>query len=365
MKLNLSRRMNSYTNVTNLPKVSIVICNFKNVEDVIKCVKSILKTNYPDFEVLIVDCLTKNIEKIIKSNVSDRRVKVVHFDVDIGSSEAHNVGFKNSDPRSTYVAFLDNDTEVDPNWLMEAIKVFQQYQKVGAVQSKLLLLDNRKVYNGTGDFIDYHGFAAGNRGRLEIDDGQYDKIDEIFSPRGAAFVVRKDVYKEIGGMDPDFFVYVDDIDLGWRIWLSGHRVMFAYKSVVYHRGAATIKKSQSSRIEFHRTKNKYMMLLKNFELKNCRYILLHLFEDLLFLLYAVYKQDISLACGKLKAIIWIIKNLKSIQEKRMYVQYRVRKVSDSFLRSRVMVKPIPFGKRLMNYVSIVRAHAYDAIKVLV
>lgn len=328
----------------NWPKVSIVIVNARGLRDLNGCLKSVLKTHYPNFEVIVVDCLTKTSKDFVRRNYP--QVRLIHFEKDIGASLSHNIGVKYSDLTSKYAAFLDNDTEVDPGWLTELIWVLEQNPDVGAAQSKLLFLNDRSRFDGAGDFVNYYGETAGNRGRGEKDEGQYDYVDDIFSPRGAAMIARKALFERIGGFDPDFFVYFDDIDFGWRVWLAGFRVIFVPFSVVYHRGASKTKHSYYS--VFHDVKNRYITVTKNYGLKNLRYLLVHFCTDVLSILRMVLTAETKVAFVKFKALIWVIANMRLIWKKRLKVQCVIRKVPDEFIRLKIMVPSSnPFPKRLL------------------
>lgn len=320
----------------SLPKVSVVIINAKGIKLLNDCLKYLLRTNYPNFEVIVVDCLTDGIEEFIKNNYPS--VKVVHFEHDIGASESHNLGVKFSDPQSKYVAFLDNDTKVDPEWLSELIRVLERDESIGAAQSMLLLADQTDKIDGAGDFVDIYGRPQRPRGRLQPYYNQFSTIENIFSPRGAAMIVRKDVYDKVGGFDRDFFIFYDDVDFGWRVWLAGFRVVLIPKSKVYHWSGATTKASHFA--EFHLFKNKYSMIIKNFETKNLRFLILNALIDSFSAIYRIlYFRDVLVLIARFKAALWILKNLRHLWNKHIYIQYKVRRVSDSFIRKQIMVKP--------------------------
>jgi len=314
------------------PKVSIVIINAKGVQHLDKCLKSVLKTEYADYEVIVVDCLTHGIEQWIKMNYP--QVKVFHFDVDIGPSAEHNVGVKNANPISKYVAFLDNDTEVDSRWLYESIKVMESDPTIGAIQCKLLSMYNRKVIDDAGGLVDRLGYSF-PRGRGDIDAGQYDHVDEILYACGAASIYRRHAINEVSVngqlFDPSYFIFSDDIDVGWRIRLGGYRVVYIPTSRVFHRSGGTTTRSGgkfSSNVVFHVTKNKASMVIKNYNFKN---MLRYLTFQLSFILsrsVVTLRWRVDHSLSTLKAIIWILKNFRAIWKDRLIIQNYIRKTSD-------------------------------------
>jgi len=80
---------------------------------------------------------------------------------------------------------------------------------------------------------------------MEEDNGQYDHSDEIFHAKGAAIAVRKSVTDEVGLFDETFFINYEDVDLCWRIWLRGYRVVFCPRSIVYHKSRAVTRRQKN------------------------------------------------------------------------------------------------------------------------
>jgi GT2 family glycosyltransferase len=94
------------------------------------------------------------------------------------------------------------------------------------------------VLNSAGDYYGSDGIP-GNRGVWEEDRGQYDGLTGVFSQSGGAGIYHKALFAEIGGFDEDFIGYCEDVDVGWRARLAGHRCVFVPGAVVYHRLSAT------------------------------------------------------------------------------------------------------------------------------
>ena len=106
------------------------------------------------------------------------------------------------------------------------------------------------------------------RGWNEKDIGQYDKMDEISYAKGAAMIVRKEIWTSLKGFDPLFFVYSEESDFCWRVWLSGYRVVFAPSATVYHVRAATTTKFRPYFFMFQYYRNQIVTVAKNLSLKN-------------------------------------------------------------------------------------------------
>lgn len=318
------------------PMVSIVIVNFNGRNFLSRCLSSVLKTNYPNFEVIIVDNgSTDGSAELVQRCFQYNNIRIIRNSRNLGFAEGNNIGARAA--KGEYVVFLNNDTEVDAEWLKELVTVMESDEAIAAAQSKLLSFD-RKTIDSTGDFINFLGMGW-MRGRGEEDKGQYDKIGEIFSARGAGMIVRKQILREIGCFDSDFFMICEDVDLGWRIRLNGYKVVFVPKSVVYHFGSGTRKKfERAAESYYYNTRNGISMLIKNYDLKNLFISVTArvLAELALFLISLPFPSKRSYNLSRISAMFWVLLNFRHVWEKRLKVQL-MRKVSDKQIK-RLMIK---------------------------
>lgn len=327
------------------PLVSIVIINARGTSLLDLCLKTVTKTKYPKFEIIVIDCLSSNVEKWTRENYPG--VKVLHFDQDIGSSASHNVSLRLA--KGSYLAFLDNDVLVDPYWLTELIKVLESDLSIGVVQSKILNYNDRPhSIDSAGDFIDYYGNGY-RLGLGEQDKGQFDRKRSIFSARGAAMAVRRKVFEEVFMFDEDFFVYLDDADFGWRVRLRGYDIVLVPRSVVYHAAGSTIRK-RATFVTFHNSKNKIAMLIKNYNMCNlARYIIPCIIVTMGLSFLWLFKGEKNMAISYVKATVWNLLHLKKTWRKRLRIQCHLRKKSDSTIKSLMLRTSISTLIRLFLY----------------
>jgi GT2 family glycosyltransferase len=318
------------------PLVSIIILNFNGKAFLYNCLSSVLKTNYPNFEVIFVDngSIDNSVEYVREKFGKDPRLKIIALNKNYGFAEGNNIGFKYANPESKYVVFLNNDTVVNSEWLIEAIKILEKDNSIGAAQPKLKSLKDKKRIDSAGGFLDYMGRVL-IRGTGESDRGQYDHIDEIFYAQGAAIIIRKDLIHRIGLFDSEYFLNYEETDFCWRTWLAGYKVIFIPKAVVYHWGGATIhdkhkeKVVPSYKVMYHSRKNQIATLIKNYSLGNLfKYLPLLITRMFGYIIILIIKNNKAHTLAYLRALIWNLKNIKRLLVKRAFVQTQIRKKMD-------------------------------------
>ena len=159
-----------------------------------------------------------------------------------GYAEGNDIGASYSSPDAEYILFLNPDVIVDPNWLEPLVNCMKD-EKVAVAQPKILMLSSKEKLDSAGHFIDLLMFTA-QTGYGEIDRGQYDNKKEIFGANGAALIVRKQVFQGLKGFDRDFFMYFEESDFCWRVWLAGYQVLYIPNAVIYHYGSGISEVSE-------------------------------------------------------------------------------------------------------------------------
>lgn len=172
-------------------------------------------------------------------------VQLVLLDKNYGFAEGYNRALAQLDGYDLFV-LLNSDIEPTEGWLSPLVEQLEQNDDVAVVVPKILDDKCRSKFEyagASGGFIDILGypFCRGRiLGAIENDNGQYDTPRDVMWGSGAAFCCRADVYRELGGLAKEFFAHQEEIDLCWRVWLSGRRVVVEPRSKVYHLGGATL-----------------------------------------------------------------------------------------------------------------------------
>lgn len=312
--------------------MSVIVVNYNGLEFLGRCLQSVLSSRYPCFEIILVDNRSTDGSRDVAMKFAghDGRIKVIYNEKNLGPAAGRNIGGKIG--RGSYLAFIDNDTEVDPNWLDEAIKVMESDSKIGAIQCKLLLLDSPNRFDYAGDFLSPYGFLIQRVDAGAFDDGSLDSQTAIFSAKSAGMIVRRDVFKKAMGFDSDYFIYVEETDLCWRIWLLGYRVVFVPRSKVYHAfGRSSKRVTPFSRylVRYHGSKNYVLTLLKNLSIDKLVEILpRHLVLWMAVSLWLILKRRPTEMAWIIGGIVWNLVNLRKVWEKRLIVQEQLRNMYD-------------------------------------
>ncbi|MEZ4730355.1 MAG: glycosyltransferase family 2 protein [Caldilineaceae bacterium] len=200
-----------------LPFFSVIIPNYNGLRFLATVLDALHQQTFRDFEVILADdASTDESVAFVEANYPEARLLVNRRN--IGFAPTCNLAVAAA--RGRLVVLLNNDTEPEPAWLAELAKVICAYPHAAMVTSKLLLFDERQKLHTTGDLLGRDGIPR-NRGVWEIDQGQYDGQPAIFSASGGASAFRKDVWQQLGGFDEEFWMYLEDVDFGFRAQLAG------------------------------------------------------------------------------------------------------------------------------------------------
>jgi GT2 family glycosyltransferase len=309
------------------------------------CLDSIAETAYENFETIVVDDGSTDgsadyAKELQQKNSMD--VSVIETKANMGAAAARNLGASHS--RGDYLAFLDSDTQVDQGWLSDPISTMTEDPTVAAIQCKLMLMTDHHKFDYAGDHLSQFGFLAQRVDFGQLDDGKLPRAD-IFGVKSAAMLIRRDVFMSIGMFDEDFFIYLEETDLCWRVWLSGCRVQFLPTSIVYHK-FGDIKKLASRNTKFlskyYGPRNYVTTILKDAGgVSLIKIVPLHIFCWIGIGLW-------HCARGRLREGIWISRgiaynlwNFRSIWRKRLMIQYLVRRVGDNTIMPHIMVRISP------------------------
>lgn len=245
--------------------VAVVILNW-NGRQFLELFLPIVVARSGDAKIWVVDN-GSNDDSVNYLETNFKTVNLLKLDSNYGYTGGYNKALDAIEAK--YYVLLNSDIEVCNGWLEPLYELMENDIEVAAVQPKILSFaeKNRFEYAGaSGGFIDFLGYPF-CRGRFigtatEFDKGQYDDKREIFWATGAAFMVRGSYFKEIGGLDDNFFAHMEEIDLCWRLKRWGKKIMVEPKSVIFHVGGGTLPVWSPMKTYFN-FRNNIAMLYKN------------------------------------------------------------------------------------------------------
>ncbi len=245
------------------PKVVVIVVTYNSARFIEGCFRALANTDRTGLDVgfVVVDNCSQD------DSIARLRnfpwLSIVEAKENLGFSGGNNLAMRNAmEAGADYVYLLNHDTEVTPSFLVEAVKAAEADEKIGSLQSLLLLHPDKELVNSTGNAIHFLGFgycldyrkpyaALGEIGRKEI-----------AYASGAGVLFRVSALRKVGLLDEQLFLYHEDLDLGWRLRLAGYVNLLAPRSLIYHK----YEFSRSIAKYYYMERNRYVVFMKNLRL---------------------------------------------------------------------------------------------------
>jgi len=318
--------------------ISVVICHHQG-DLVYKAIESVKKSDYPLFEVIVV------------TSVPDLEFDGCRTVYRPGEpAEKRNIGVRFAS--YDYIAFFDDDVEIDKYCLRELYKVCS-LDKVGMVFGKCKNFVNRALFDEAGSFLSWNGFLYSRGDRL-IDYGQFDKVDTILAGKSANCMIKRSAFGKIGLFDEWMGILGEETDLSWRVWLYGYTVFFVPKAIAYHKFNTPLKPAtfyNFKRVYYNGCRNYISMLFINLDVNRALVIIpIHI------LCWVTAGIGMAL-CGRISeskhifiGIFSCFRNLPRLLRRRRKIQ-NDRVISDRDLSKFVFLNPSIgyYIQRLLRY----------------
>ena len=309
-----------------MPKrASVILVNYNGMPHLDACISSVLKQSYTNFDVIFVD-----------NNSSDEsleyaRSKFPHL-IFVANNEnsGYAGGINNGLAYATgeYIAPLNIDTEVAPNWLSTMAAFLDENPQAGAVTPRILLFDDRTKINALG--LNIHISGLGFCRSLGKEDDNTVTAENVAGVSGCSYLIRRHLLDQMGGAPDWCFMGNDDVIVSWLLRLMGYEIYCLPESVVFHKYSLKMNPEKLFRLE----KNRHILLLstlKPLTLLACLPVLLAI--DLMILAYSLTKGP-SYVRAKFAALASLWREWTDIKQRR--AQHRsLRKVSDLTLFRRL------------------------------
>ena len=221
------------------PRVSILIPNKDHLDDLKRCISSIVeKSSYDNYEIIVIEnnSTTDEIFAYYEELKKNPDIRVVTYEGDFNYSAINNFGERYA--TGEYILLLNNDTQVITLDWIEELLMYAQREDVGAVGAKLYYEDKTIQHAGVVLGLGAHRTAGHTHYRVSSNNlgymGRLCYAQDVMAVTGACLMMRKSLFEELGGLDEGFAVSLNDVDLCIRAWKSGHVNVFTPFAELYH-----------------------------------------------------------------------------------------------------------------------------------
>jgi len=293
-------------------KAAIIIVNWNGLKFLNNCLAAVYNQTYQNFDVYLVDNGSKDdsVSFVLKNFP---QVKIVKLEKNTGFAKGNNIGIKEAfkDCKVNYIVCLNNDTVVDNRWLEELVKTAEKNKIIGVVSSKAYFNDKITIQNAGLEFrktvqANKNGGISMGFGLTDIEAPEFSKDIEIFAPGGVALLFKREVLEKIIKrdneiFDEDFFAYVEDLDIGFRIRSIGYECYLSANAKLIHLHSKTGGVASSFK-SYYCERNAILTAIKNLPIFD---LLLFPFRNIYLKLSYLFNKNESVE--KLKSNIGIFK----------------------------------------------------------
>ncbi|WP_316838899.1 glycosyltransferase family 2 protein [Pedobacter gandavensis] len=299
--------------------VAVVILNWNGKALLERFLPSVLQSSYANLQVIVGDnASTDDSVAFVRQNYPN--IRIIENDKNYGFAGGYNKVLEQVN--ADYYVLLNSDVEVPENWIQPVIDLMQNDPKIAAAQPKIKWQQDKSKFEyagAAGGYLDLHCLPF-CRGRVfdtvEDDHGQYNDVKEIFWASGAALFIKSECWKISGGLDPDFFAHMEEIDLCWRLKNMGYKIMYCPDAEVYHLGGGTLNADNPYKTYLN-FRNNLIIMQKNLPLSDAYFrIFIRFFIDFAALLNFVAQGKLDSAMSISKAHFHFLQQLSANGKKR-------------------------------------------------
>jgi GT2 family glycosyltransferase len=267
------------------PLVSAIVLNWNGRDDLIECLESLTKVNYPNLEVIVVD--NASTDGSVDAMRSKFDVTIVENKQNLGFGGGCNSGLAIAS--GEYLLFMNNDVIADEEFLTELVNVAESNPKIGIAGPKVYNYYRKNELSSTGGEISLAKGVMREFGAYEEDHGQYDKIRNVDFVTGCVMLVRKSLIDAIGTFDQQYFIYLDDVDFCMRASRAGFVTMYVPSSKIWHKVSATF--GYVSPLSFYYSLRNRIIFEKKFasDVQKLIFVVYFMYESALFFGYCILR----------------------------------------------------------------------------
>jgi GT2 family glycosyltransferase len=265
------------------PQVSVVLVSWNSGASLTRCLDALTQQSCPRFEVILIDNGSSDgsIDGL-RERFPDLPLHIEEYSANRGFAAACNSGVRIA--RARWIALLNTDAFPEPDWLANLLNVAEASPGYSFFASRQIQANDHRLLDGAGDA--YHVSGMAWRQYLGYPADLYGlEAREVFSPCAAAALYERQAFLDAGGFDEDFFSYLEDVDLGFRLRLRGNRCLYVPQAVVYHVGSASLGVGSDFAF-YHAHRNLIWSFVQNMPTRMFwKYLLAHIMANLIHLGY--------------------------------------------------------------------------------
>jgi GT2 family glycosyltransferase/glycosyltransferase involved in cell wall biosynthesis len=242
--------------------VSVILVNFRGTDDTLTCIEELSKLDWPQdrLEIIVVENGSGD-DSLKRLRAGAKNATILESKTNRGFTGGCNFGVEHS--TGEVVAFLNNDARPDAKWISAAMATLDARPDVGSVASKVLDWEGANIDYSDAAMTWYGMGYKPSAGRP--DDGSWEQERDVLFGTGAAMFVRAEVFEQLGGFDDRYFMFYEDVDLGWRMNLAGWKVRYQPASIAFHKHHASMKAFGDFRESYLLERNALFTLYKNLD----------------------------------------------------------------------------------------------------
>ena len=224
------------------PLVFVIIVNFNGLGYTRRCLESLKRMKYPNFEIVVIDNGSEELESEILKGLFPNLIKAIRLRKNIGFAGGNNVGISYAlKKRADYFFLLNNDTTLNPDALTELVAFANKDPKIGIVGPKVFMLRDGKQTDVIQSFGAKVNLYLGETRLIEghVDHGQFEEPLSVDYVSGCAMLIKRNVIENLGFFDPRYFMYVEEVDYCLRAKRRGFQIWSVPKAKIWHKGEAS------------------------------------------------------------------------------------------------------------------------------
>ncbi|MCA9386815.1 glycosyltransferase family 2 protein [Candidatus Dojkabacteria bacterium] len=252
------------------PNISVVVVTWNSEKDISDCLTSINNQTYKNIDkVIVVDNLSSDSTvKVIKENFPE--IELIESEQNTYFTGGHNIGIHHAIKKynSDYIAILNPDTFVMPDWIETMVKNTIKDDKIGISGSKVKFWHNENEGKINSAGLVYDGFMqAYDNGFMDDDNGQYDYIKEVDAVTGCCMLLKKEMIVEIGAFWEPLKMYLEDLEFCIRAKKKGWKILYVGSTHVGHKWMQSTSKNKKIKLDRWKNRNWFLIATRHYNLR--------------------------------------------------------------------------------------------------